>query len=386
MMWLVVPLILTIIIVAALPPVVGYIVLLERKVLADFQVRYGPMRVGPYGILQGLADPVKLLLKEDTTPAAADKLIFWAAPVFTVVVSMIAFAVLPWSGAIHVIDANVGVLLIAGLGALTTLGLVMGGWASNSHYSLLGAMRSAAQLVSYEVPLSLALLAPIATAGTLSLTGLVRHQAERGVWMAFDHFGLMLLPMMIFFIAATAESNRAPFDLPEAESEIVSGYHVEYSGFRWAMFMLAEYVNMLIVSMMLALVFLGGWLVPFSGVPVLGWMTSYVVPSGLLLMVAAGTVWIARKERGWRRWLLWVIAAPIAIIAIVLLIPPVNGVAVPMFWFALKTLAVIYVFIWFRGTFPRLRYDQLMALSWKRLTPLALVGLVVNLLAEVSLH
>src|ERR1035438_10235323 len=221
------PILVTLVIIAAFPLVAGYIVLVERKVLADFQVRLGPMRVGPHGLLQPIADALKLLLKEDIIPAESDKAIFWFAPCISTITALTAFSVLPFTRTIYVADVNVGLLVISAVSAVGILGIILGGWASNSHYSLLGALRSAAQLVSYEVALSFALLSGVMLAGTLSMRGIVMAQREHGVWGVFDNYLFMIVPFAIYIIAATAETNRAPFDLPEAESELAGGFATE---------------------------------------------------------------------------------------------------------------------------------------------------------------
>src|SRR5216684_6663967 len=234
-----IPLAVTIAVIAIFPLMAGYIVLVERKVLADFQVRLGPMRVGPHGLLQPIADALKLLLKEDIIPTDSDRGLFWSAPVISTFTALTSFAVLPFSQYIYVADVNVGILVIMAMSAVGILGIILGGWASNSHYPLLGALRSAAQLVSYEVALSFALLSGLMVAGTLSMQSIVKAQQARGVWFAFSNYGFMLVPFVVYIISATAETNRAPFDLPEAESELVAGFHTEYSGFRWALYFLA---------------------------------------------------------------------------------------------------------------------------------------------------
>src|SRR5579862_4340034 len=271
------PLLVTLVIIALFPLVAGYIVLIERKVLADFQVRLGPMRVGPHGLLQPIADALKLLLKEDIIPTDADQSIFWIAPIISTFTALTSFAVLPFSQYIFVADVNVGLLVILAMSAVGILGIILGGWASNSHYPLLGALRSAAQLVSYEVALSFALLSGLMVAGTLSLQGIVKAQLDRGVWGIFDNWGFMIVPFAVYIIAATAETNRAPFDLPEAESELVAGFHTEYSGFRWALYFLAEYANIFVVSGVAVTLFWGGWLRPFPSVSWLGFL-NYAVP------------------------------------------------------------------------------------------------------------
>src|SRR5271165_2729477 len=260
------PIVVTLVAIALLPLVAGYIVLVERKVLADFQVRLGPMRVGPHGLLQPIADALKLLLKEDIIPADSDKAIFWFAPCVSTITALTAFSVLPFAKTIFVADVNVGLLVISAVSSVGILGIILGGWSSNSHYSLLGALRSAAQLVSYEVALSFALLSGVMVAGTLSMQGIVQSQLTRGTWGVFANYGFMIVPFAVYLIAATAETNRAPFDLPEAESELVAGFHTEYSGFRWALYFLAEYSNVFVVSSVAVTLFWGGWLRPFSSV------------------------------------------------------------------------------------------------------------------------
>src|SRR5437879_3762352 len=272
-----IPLAVTIAVITIFPLMAGYIVLIERKVLADFQVRLGPMRVGPHGLLQPLADALKLLLKEDIIPADADKAIFWFAPVISTFTALSSFAVLPLSNWLYVADVNVGILVILAMSSVGILGIILGGWSSNSHYPLLGALRSAAQLVSYEVALSFALLSGLMVAGTLSMQGMIKAQQERHIWFIFENYGFMIVPFVVYIIAATAETNRAPFDLPEAESELVAGFHTEYSGFRWALYFLAEYANIFVVSGVAVTLFWGGWLRPFPNV---GWLEpiNYVVP------------------------------------------------------------------------------------------------------------
>lgn len=381
------PLIITVVIIGLFPLLAGYIVLVERKVLADLQVRLGPMRVGPHGILQPLADAVKLLQKEDIIPAAADRSLFWVAPVLSTVTALASFAVLPFSEQIRVIDVNVGLLVITAMSAVGILGIIIGGWASNSHYPLLGALRSSAQLVSYEVAMGLGLIAGVMSAGTLSMVEIVRRQQERGVWFAFDNYGLMFVPFMIFLIASIAETNRAPFDLPEAESELVAGFMTEYSGFRWALFFLAEYASIFVIAGAGVTLFWGGWLRPF---PNAGWLEvplNYAFPAILfagsgLLSLRLGIRLRPRSE--WRAVFMVVLALGLIASGLVFLIPPVNAAIIPVFWFFLKVSAVIYLMIWIRGTFPRFRYDQLMNIGWKILIPLGMVFVLVNAVAGIG--
>lgn len=375
------PVVMTVAIIAVFPLLAGYIVLVERKVLADMQVRLGPMRVGPHGLLQPIADAVKLLMKEDLIPAEADRAIFWLAPVISTFTALTCFAVLPFSSVLRVADVNVGVLIIAAMSAIGVLGIILGGWASNSHYPLLGALRGAAQLVSYEVALALGMLSAVMCAGTLSMVEIVKRQQEQGVWFVFDNFGFMIVPFVIYFIAATAETNRAPFDLPEAESELVAGFMTEYSGFRWALFFLAEYANMVVVSAVATTLFWGGWLRPFPNV---GWLEipfNYGVP--LLLFVGSG-VWCfpmaSRLITPGRRAGLQVVGAILVLIGLVFLWPAANQAMIGLFWFFFKVFVAVYSLIWFRGTWPRFRYDQLMDIGWKVLIPLGLAALLINAL------
>jgi len=379
------PLVMTVVIIGVFPLLAGYIVLVERKVLADFQVRLGPMRVGPHGLLQPIADALKLLLKEDIIPANADKFIFWMAPVISTFTALTAFAVLPFSEQLRVADVNVGLLVVSAMSAVGILGIILGGWASNSHYPLLGGLRSAAQLVSYEVALGLALISGVMSAGTLSMVGIVKTQLARGVWGAFDNFGFMLVPFVIYIIAATAETNRAPFDLPEAESELVAGFHTEYSGFRWALYFLAEYANIFVVSSVAVTLFLGGWLRPFPSVKWLEIPLNYGVP--VLLFAGSGVASFplaTRLKSHIHRVGLMGMAMLLVLLGLLLLVPAVNAAVAGFFWFFVKVSSLVYLMIWFRGTFPRFRYDQLMNIGWKWLIPIGMGCILVNALLGLA--
>ena len=276
------PLLCGVMIVAVLPIIVGYIVLVERKVMADMQARLGPMRVGPHGLLQPIADAVKLLIKEDIIPDDADKLVFWLAPVFSVGAALLAIAGLAFGPAFQIAqDLDIGLLFVVGISALGIFGIVLGGWASNSHYSLMGALRSSAQLVSYETAAGMALVCGLLFAGTLNIKSIVAAQWNQGVWFGF----LAPVAFFTYLVASIAETNRAPFDLPEAESELVAGYMTEFSGFRWSLYFLAEYVNMIVVASVATTLFLGGWLRPFAKV---GWLNflDYLPP--LMMLGIAG--------------------------------------------------------------------------------------------------
>src|SRR5579862_1774738 len=374
------PLLVTLVIIALFPLVAGYIVLIERKVLADFQVRLGPMRVGPHGLLQPIADALKLLIKEDIIPTESDHFLFWLAPVISTFTGLTAFAVIPFSKYLYVADVNVGLLVISAMSAVGILGIILGGWASNSHYPLLGALRSAAQLVSYEVALSFALLSGVMVAGTLSMQGIIQAQQTRGIWFIFSNYGFMIVPFVVYIIAATAETIRAPFDLPEAESELVAGFHTEYSGFRWALYFLAEYANIFVISSVAVTLFFGGWLRPFPSVT---WLAAlnYIVP--LLVFAGSGLsslILVPRLKDPLQQKVLIGAVVILLAIAAVYMIPAFNAAAIGVFWFLFKVSLIIYLMIWFRGTFPRFRYDQLMNIGWKVMIPIGMAAIVVNAL------
>jgi len=385
-----VPLICAVIIVAVLPLVAGYIVLMERKVMADMQARLGPMRVGPHGLLQPIADAVKLLLKEDIIPEEADKPIFWVAPLISVTTAMLAMSALaigPW---FQIADLNVGLLFIVGIGALGIFGIVLGGWSSNSHYSLLGALRSAAQLVSYETAAGMAIVGGLLLAGTLSTREIVEAQNDYGVWFGFA----APVGFFVYLVASIAETNRAPFDLPEAESELVAGYMTEYSGFRWALYFLAEYTNMVVVASIATTLFLGGWLRPFAGTRALD-ILDYV-PSLLMLALGAYCFYRAPKQPvKVQQLFMMVVGLGMLLVAVVLAVPlaPTVDSMLPglraglhgAFWFLLKVGLYLYLFMWLRFTFPRYRFDQLMRLGWQFLIPLSIVN-VMGIGVALALH
>ena len=319
------------VIMAVVPAVIGFIVVLaERRIMGFMQVRLGPNRVGPQGLLQGLADLVKLVAKEDITPARAEKAVHFLAPVLAVIPALTALALIPFgpsvrlgkvSTPLYVADVNIGLLFILSITSIGVYGLILGGWASNNKYSLLGGLRSAAQLVSYEVPMGLALVSVLLMTRSLSMVEIVLRQERIGLWFVFPG----LLAFFLYFVAGVAETNRNPFDLPEAESELVSGFNTEYSGVKFAFFFLGEYAGMIIISCVAVTVFFGGWLPPFPNVPALDFL----------------------------------------------------GVVPPFAWFLLKVGFFLFCYIWFRSTFPRYRFDQLMALGWKWMIPIALANILV---------
>jgi NADH-quinone oxidoreductase subunit H len=300
---------------------VAYYTYAERKVLAWAQLRKGPNVVGPFGLLQPIADAVKLLMKETVIPSGANRLVFVAAPMLTFILALIAWAVIPFDVGVVLSDINVGILYLFAISSLGVYGVIMAGWASNSKYAFLGALRSAAQMVSYEVSIGFVIVTVLLLAGSLNLTQIVLTQ-DRG-WGLLGWNWLPLLPMfVVFLVSMLAETNRAPFDLPEGESELVAGFFVEYSSMSFALFFLGEYANMLLMSGIAAVLFLGGWLPPVDVAPF---------------------TWIP---------------GPI--------------------WFALKIALVAFFFLWVRATFPRFRYDQLMRLGWKVFLPLSLFWLVLT--------
>ena len=316
-LWIVIKIL---VIVVPLLLAVAYLTYFERKVIGAIHLRKGPNVVGPFGLLQPLADGLKLFLKETVVPSRANKPVFIIAPIITFFLSLVAWAVIPFGEGLVLADINVGILYLFAISSLGVYGIVMAGWASNSKYAFLGAMRSAAQMVSYEVSMGFVIITVLLCVGSLNVSDIVL--AQQGSWGLFGWFVFPLLPMaVIFFVSTLAETNRLPFDLPEAEAELVAGYNVEYSAMTFAMFFLGEYANMILMSGMTTILFLGGWLPPID-------------------------------------------------------IAPFNWIPGPV-WFCLKIAACLFVFLWVRATFPRYRYDQLMRLGWKVFLPVSLVAVAV---------
>jgi NADH-quinone oxidoreductase subunit H len=370
---------------------------LERKILAHMQVRLGPMRVGPHGLLQPIADAIKLLLKEDIIPAEADGLLFWIAPFVVVLAAFTTFVVVPFGPTHAITDMNIGILFMLGVSSLSVLGIVMAGWASNSHYPLMGALRSSAQMVSYEVAMGLAVVSAVlmtslnATGtGTLSMIGIVQAQQAQGEWFIFKFFPLGLIAFFIFAVAMVAETNRAPFDLAEAESELTAGFHTEYSGFRWSLFFLAEYSAMIAVSSIAVTLWLGGWLRPFPNLlNNTTWDLFFSLFPGMTFLAFAAMCFFnaARmpKHTFFRIQTIGLagFGAVLGLIGLVLFIPAVSVRVQDIFWFSAKVAGFMYLYIWYRGTFPRYRFDQLMRMGWKVLLPMGLGVLILT--ASVAL-
>ena len=355
--------------------VLMYIVYLERKVLAFMQARLGPMRVGPWGILQAIADPIKLILKEDIIPAGADKALFLLAPVISVAAAFTVFAAIPFTSTFIISDVNIGILFILGVSSLGIYGIILGGWASNSHYPLLGSLRSAAQLVSYEVAAGMAIVGVLLISNSLSMVDIVNNQMSDHWWNVFRQ----PVGFFIYLVASIAEVNRSPFDLPEAESELTAGFHTEYSGFRFSLFFMAEYTAMILVSCIAVTLFWGGWLRPF---PNIAWLEFLKFTPVAVFLAAAVSIFLGARKNPvmGEKLVLFAIAAGCVLLAGILAVPPVANAIQDIFWFSAKVFVFLYAFIWYRGTFPRYRYDQLMNLGWRVMIPLGLANIIVTAL------
>src|ERR1700677_1928649 len=371
----------------------------ERKALAHFQIRLGPMRVGPHGLLQPIADAIKLMLKEDIIPAEADQFVFWVAPLIGLLAAFTVYIVIPFGPSQAVSDMNIGVLFMLGVSSLGVLGIVVAGWASNSHYPLIGALRSSAQMVSYEVAMGLAVVSAVLMTsmndkgtGTLSMIGIVEAQQRQGVWFIFKFFPLGFIAFVCFVIAMIAETNRAPFDMAEAESELTAGYHTEYSGLRWSLFMLAEYAAMIAVSSIAVTLWLGGWLRPFAN-SLTGetWDLVFSLFPGLIFLGLAAIAFVGVRRMPKHPYFrvqtlgLAGFGAALGLIGLILFAPPVRDRIQDIFWFVAKVGGFMYLYIWYRATFPRYRFDQLMRVGWKVLLPIGIEVLILTAILGVVL-
>ncbi len=367
----------------------AYIQWVERKVLAHIQLRPGPYRVGPHGLLQPLADVIKLVTKEGFIPSHVNKFFYILAPFLAVAFALISISVIPFGPEIQVFgvrtwmqlaDLKIGVLFVLAMSAVGVYGVALAGWASNNKYSLIGGLRSSAQMVSYELPYAVAIAAPLLLLNTLSFREIVDGQAGFYFhfiprWSIFQMPFPQILSFLIFLIAGFAETNRIPFDLPEAENELVAGYHTEYSSMKFAAFFMAEYANMVTVGLVATLLFLGGWH-PLFPAPA----SNFVAPALLAAVAAICFYHGAHAYRKWDHITFPVTGAVALLIAALFLVPILQPILMPLFWFVAKAGTLLFIFIWIRGTLPRFRYDQLMHFAWTFLFPVALLNLLATAL------
>jgi NADH-quinone oxidoreductase subunit H len=365
----------------------AYLQWIERKVIAHIQLRVGPYRVGPHGLLQPLADVIKLITKEGMIPSHVNKFFYLLAPFLAVTLSLISISVIPFGPEIEIggvktwmqlTDLNIGILFVLAVSSVGVYGVALAGWASNNKYALLGGLRSSAQMISYELPMALGVAAPLLLVNTLSFREIVNYQ--NGYWLGFvPRWNIVpeFVGFLVFLVAGFAETNRVPFDLPEAENELVAGFHVEYSSMKFASFFMAEYANMTTVACVATLLFLGGW-TPLFPAP-----ASNVVP--VILLAAAGAVSFfhalhpARRKDRFTLPVVGIAAFGLALIfAVSFLVPTLETVLMALFWFAAKVLLLLFLFIWVRGTLPRFRYDQLMRFAWIVMFPVAMLNLLIT--------
>jgi NADH-quinone oxidoreductase subunit H len=384
--YLIVPIVKIAILVFIVLTVDAYLTWLERKVIAHIQARWGPHRVGPHGLLQPLADGVKFILKEDPMPANVDKVAYFLAPFLTLMLALTSLAVIPfgpqrftvfgYQTTLAIADVNISLLVLFAITALAVYGVALAGWASNSKYSLLGGLRSSAQMVSYELALTLSVVGVLLIAGDFSLRTIVEKQAGAGHGLLTWNIFPQIVGFVCFFIAAVAETNRVPFDLPEAESELVAGFHTEYASMKFAMFFIAEYTSMITVSCLATIMFFGGWLSPFPD----SWTFTHYLPSVLLVPFGLWVIFDGvRYENLFGRMVLPVVGAVLTAIGVALVVfPPANEAIQGVFWFLAKVFTFLFVYIWMRGTLPRFRYDQLMSFGWKFLLPVSIANVVVT--------
>jgi NADH-quinone oxidoreductase subunit H len=385
--WLIVTVVKVALLLFIVLTVNAYLTWFERKVVAHIQSRWGPHRVGPHGLLQPAADGLKFLFKEDPTPAGVDRFVYYLAPLLALALALTSIAIIPFGPdplpwkilgqdvylGILPPDVNIGILALFAITALGVYGVALAGWSSNSKYPLLGGLRSSAQMISYELALTMSVVGVLLLAGTFNLTEIIHNQQSNyGIlgWNIFPQF----LGFLCFFIAAVAETNRVPFDLPEAESELVAGFHTEYASFKFAMFFIAEYTSMITVSCLCSILFFGGWLSPFPA----SWTWTYYLPSVGLLLFGLWVIWDGlHYETVFGKVILPGLGSVMCLLGIALLAFPVlnNFIQAP-FWLLSKIFVFLFVYVWMRGTLPRLRYDQLMAFGWKMLLPASIANVV----------
>ncbi|MGA7783128.1 MAG: complex I subunit 1 family protein [Candidatus Acidiferrales bacterium] len=386
----------TVIMLVLLLTALAYLTWFERKVVAHIQSRWGPYRVGPHGLLQPLADGIKFIMKEDPMPSGVDKFVYILAPLLAFAVALTALGLIPFGPgkimlfghetSIGISDLNLGLLFLFAITSLGVYGVALAGWASNSKYPLLGGLRSSAQMVSYELSLTLSVVGVLLMAGSFSLREIIESQS--GWWHYIPRWNLIagpapqILGFFCYFMAAVAETNRAPFDLAEAEQELVGGFHTEYSSMKFAMFFMAEYANMITVSCLATILFFGGWLSPF---PVSGaWSATMYFPAAVFVICGAMLIWDGI------RYITSLGKIVLPVLGLVLIgVGALTSMSFAIifiqgpFWFLTKVLFFLFVYVWVRGTLPRLRYDQLMGIGWKLLLPVSLANVVLTSLALV---
>lgn len=398
MNFLIITLIKAAIVAGVLMTTLAYLQWIERKVIAHIQLRVGPYRVGPHGLLQPLADVIKLITKEGFIPSHVNLFFYMLAPFLAVTLALISISVIPFGPQISVAgtttwmqltDINIGVLFVLAISSVGVYGVALAGWASNNKYSLIGGLRSSAQMISYELPMALAVAAPLLLLNTLSFRDIVNRQYGY-TWGWLPHWAIFQFPcpqiigFLLFLVAAFAETNRVPFDLPEAENELVAGFHTEYSSMKFASFFMAEYSNMVTVTCVATLLFLGGW-TPLFPAPWSDWVPVAVFFLGGLLSLYAGLNPARPKDRFSLPVAALAFFGLAALYAVSFLFPPLaNGVPViqtilmALFWFCGKVLVLLFIFIWIRGTLPRFRYDQLMRFAWTVMFPVAMFNLLLT--------
>jgi len=392
--FLIVPIVKVAVLILIVLTVDAYLTWIERKVVAHIQSRWGPHRVGPHGLLQPLADGVKFIFKEDPLPANVDKVAYFLAPFLALMLALTSLAVIPFGPDIPVLghrltlsvaDVNISLLVLFSITALAVYGVALAGWASNNKYSLLGGLRSSAQMISYELALTLSVVGVLLVAGSFSLREIIEHQANGHLgllgWNIFgftkDGVGFtQIIGFFCFYIAAIAETNRVPFDLPEAESELVAGFHTEYASMKFAMFFIAEYTSMITISCLATILFFGGWLSPFPA----SWTLTHYVPSLLLIPLGLWVIFDGlRYENIFGRIVLPGVGVVLAAIGAGLIVfPAVNDAIQGVFWFLTKVFTFLFIYVWMRGTLPRFRYDQLMSFGWKFLLPVSIANVVLT--------
>jgi NADH-quinone oxidoreductase subunit H len=384
--FLIIPIIKIAILVFLVLTVDAYLTWLERKVIAHIQARWGPHRVGPHGLLQPLADGVKFIFKEDPMPANVDKAAYILAPFITLMLALTSLAVIPfgpqkftiwgYETTVGIADVNISLLVLFAITALSVYGIALAGWGSNSKYSLLGGLRSSAQMISYELSLTLSVVGVLLIAGDFSLRNIVEQQGTSGQGLLTWNIFPQIIGFTCFFISAIAETNRVPFDLPEAESELVAGFHTEYASMKFAMFFIAEYTSMIAVSCLATILFFGGWLSPFPA----SWTFMHYLPSVILIPFGLWVIYDGlRYENIFGRIVLPGVGAVIALLGFALVASPlINGIIQGPFWFFAKVFIFLFVYIWMRGTLPRFRYDQLMSFGWKFLLPVSIVNVILT--------